>query len=124
MWTLSGVLLFASLLAVPACVPGRLRWWLAVPSVLLAGFGNHALWTEMHAGLWSAIRTELGMGWVIGSFAAWNLPFAACWFWLCKLHLSVDEEIRCGGCGMCGFNLTGNVSGLCPECGTAVARRE
>lgn len=26
-----------------------------------------------------------------------------------------------GRCRHCGYNLTGNVSGVCPECGTAVA---
>ena len=25
-----------------------------------------------------------------------------------------------GHCQQCGYNLTGNVSGRCPECGTAV----
>ncbi len=28
-----------------------------------------------------------------------------------------------GHCQKCGYNLTGNVSGRCPECGTAVARQ-
>jgi hypothetical protein len=27
---------------------------------------------------------------------------------------------RIGCCGQCGYNLTGNVSGVCPECGTAI----
>jgi hypothetical protein len=26
-----------------------------------------------------------------------------------------------GHCRICGYNLTGNVSGVCPECGTSVA---
>ena len=26
-----------------------------------------------------------------------------------------------GLCGRCGYDLTGNVSGVCPECGTAVS---
>lgn len=26
-------------------------------------------------------------------------------------------------CGRCGYNLTGNVSGVCPECGWRIARR-
>jgi predicted RNA-binding Zn-ribbon protein involved in translation (DUF1610 family) len=26
------------------------------------------------------------------------------------------------GCARCGYNLTGNVSGVCPECGTAISR--
>ena len=27
-----------------------------------------------------------------------------------------------GRCATCGYDLTGNVSGICPECGTAVPR--
>jgi hypothetical protein len=27
-----------------------------------------------------------------------------------------------GYCGCCGYDLTGNVSGICPECGTAIPR--
>ncbi len=29
-----------------------------------------------------------------------------------------------GHCQTCGYNLTGNVSGICPECGNAVPKRE
>lgn len=29
-------------------------------------------------------------------------------------------RIRCGLCLACGYNLIGNVSGICPECGTAI----
>jgi hypothetical protein len=29
-----------------------------------------------------------------------------------------------GHCRQCGYNLTGNVSGVCPECGTPVGRRD
>ncbi len=31
------------------------------------------------------------------------------------------KELR-GACLSCNYNLTGNVSGVCPECGTAIAR--
>jgi len=31
------------------------------------------------------------------------------------------RRIPPGHCRKCGYNLTGNVSGVCPECGTAVA---
>jgi hypothetical protein len=31
------------------------------------------------------------------------------------------RRIRPGCCRSCGYDLTGNVSGICPECGTAVA---
>ena len=30
---------------------------------------------------------------------------------------------RIGFCQKCGYNLTGNVSGICPECGTAIAAK-
>jgi hypothetical protein len=32
------------------------------------------------------------------------------------------RRIPPGHCQKCGYNLTGNVSGVCPECGTAVAQ--
>jgi hypothetical protein len=28
-----------------------------------------------------------------------------------------------GQCPICGYNLTGNTSGICPECGTAITTR-
>jgi hypothetical protein len=31
------------------------------------------------------------------------------------------RAIAPGACSICGYNLTGNTSGVCPECGTAVA---
>jgi len=30
------------------------------------------------------------------------------------------RRVRRGLCGACGYNLTGNVSGICPECGTMI----
>jgi len=33
---------------------------------------------------------------------------------------SARERTR-GLCSTCGYNLTGNVSGICPECGTAIS---
>ena len=29
-----------------------------------------------------------------------------------------------GTCGQCGYDLTGNVSGVCPECGTEIRQEE
>ena len=45
---------------------------------------------------------------LIGMFVA--IPTAILW-WL-------DRRYRKGCCQKCGYNLTGNVSGTCPECGT------
>lgn len=60
------------------------------------------------------------------SFASLRVPFwlvlAVCllptiWLW------RRDRRIEPGYCG-CGYNLTGNVSGVCPECGTAARADE
>jgi len=58
-----------------------------------------------------------------------NVPlwFIACLFaigpaiWL-RPHLRARLHLP-GHCVKCAYNLTGNVSGICPECGTAVAPR-
>jgi len=33
------------------------------------------------------------------------------------------RRVRQGVCLACGYNLTGNISGVCPECGTAIPGR-
>ncbi len=35
-----------------------------------------------------------------------------------------DRRQHHGACVTCGYNLTGNVSGVCPECGTGLAGRD
>ncbi|MCC7290947.1 MAG: hypothetical protein IT449_02660 [Phycisphaerales bacterium] len=49
---------------------------------------------------------------------------ASCLFVLCAVHAAIKVRRRqlrkrSGTCMKCGYNLTGNVSGVCPECGTA-----
>jgi hypothetical protein len=39
------------------------------------------------------------------------------------LFWRIDRRIAPGHCECCGYNLTGNVSGICPECGTPVKRQ-
>jgi predicted amidophosphoribosyltransferase len=50
-------------------------------------------------------------------------------FFLLLFGYAIVDEVRKhrrtrGGpiCPRCGYSLTGNVSGVCPECGTPVAR--
>ena len=42
------------------------------------------------------------------------IPTAILWYWS-------FGRVRTGACVSCGYNLTGNVSGICPECGTEIA---
>jgi hypothetical protein len=39
-------------------------------------------------------------------------------------HRRRRQRVSLGLCLACGYNLTGNVSGTCPECGTAVRSAE
>jgi hypothetical protein len=46
----------------------------------------------------------------------------ACWLpELRKLGRLSDTPASASTCGQCGYNLTGNSSGRCPECGTEIA---
>lgn len=46
---------------------------------------------------------------------------AYCFFRAVKLRLPSKDD---GCCQTCGYNLRGNTSGVCPECGAAVDRSE
>jgi predicted amidophosphoribosyltransferase len=39
---------------------------------------------------------------------------------LCISLLAIRRRTRPGLCRFCGYNLTGNVSGVCPECGKPI----
>lgn len=51
--------------------------------------------------------------WLLAA-AFFVLPF----HWLVSRHW---QSLSIGRCDVCGYNLKGNVSGVCPECGTPVA---
>lgn len=105
------------------CAWGLYSWWLTIPSILLAGFGNFALWLELSDPyMRSLILGELGWSWVIGECVAWNSPFVICWIGLFFFHRwqARAKRIAQGYCQNCGYDLTGNVSGICPECGRAI----
>ncbi|OWY71580.1 hypothetical protein B7486_07795 [cyanobacterium TDX16] len=79
----------------------------------------------------------LASGWVItlyafvltglSSYSRWNSPlwtglasFTAVWIPLAALMISRTRKLatrNTNGCESCGYNLTGNISGWCPECG-------
>lgn len=64
-------------------------------------------------------RPELLPWWVHAFFAVLAaLIISSCRAWLHKGR----RASRTGCCRECGYTLTGNVSGVCPECGTRVAR--
>lgn len=122
-FSMYSMLLLSLLLAGCSSVLGLLRWWFALPSALVMCFGDWVLFQELRApGMWHAIRTEMGCAWVIGSLVVWNGPFMLCWYGLVLFHRRVwrDGQSVAGLCIGCGYDLTGNTSGTCPECGAEV----
>jgi hypothetical protein len=85
-------------------------------------------------------RKKRVFGFAVWSFDTWILPTASetlrelsilvpCWFLFCIAAIlpilwwraRKRRLIATGNpCKACGYNLTGNLSGVCPECGTAV----
>ena len=66
-----------------------------------------------------------------GQFAAFLciVLVAVCFFasiyWVMYLLITVERRRSARGlCRSCGYSLTGNVSGVCPECGTPVANQD
>ena len=74
------------------------QWGLTLPAV-----ASRQHRTDLWLPLWPMI-------------AAVVLCIALVWLW--------PTRVRASKCGHCGYNLTGNVSGRCPECGTTTPRVE
>lgn len=89
------------------------------------------LWTKSLARA-VAYRLPIGIAASIlfalaGAGSAWVM-FGGLLGWLAATGLVsimvADEGPRSGFCARCGYDLTGNVSGVCPECGTRVGSQE
>jgi predicted RNA-binding Zn-ribbon protein involved in translation (DUF1610 family) len=66
---------------------------------------------------WQSDRFGRYFGWL----PLW-LPGIACAACAGVLRVTQGRTQARGMCGRCGYNLTGNVSGVCPECGTPISR--
>lgn len=84
-----------------------------------AAHGVLALWPAQMLGPWLAlaIGPEASEVWLPGIFASWWVGST----WL--LTGTLARRVRslrpdAGLCPACGYNLTGNASGTCPECGS------
>jgi hypothetical protein len=85
---------------------------------------RHLIWARL-AVLLLAIRVASDVNFEFDAAGAVALPWAClvtCWS-VVPLLLRLRyrrrlDRILLGYCACCGYNLTGNVSGICPECGT------
>jgi hypothetical protein len=78
----------------------------------LAGIRFGGLWGERSM-LWNL---EVPYGFLVA--AACALPLARLWAW--RRRRRDRRRLRKGLCRRCGYDLRGNASGVCPECGSAI----
>lgn len=95
--------------------PGRDRASLITPAFNRFGFGWHVVKTESRPdGIWRTGNQKLVVAyfpfWLVAAITA-LLPLR----WL-ALFLRRRRDPQ-GYCLSCGYNLTGNATGICPECG-------
>ena len=113
--TWNGVLIALAVLSAALCV---MALHTAVGNRRLAArYGQIALAAAMAATLAWVLASDPGpvrlVGVAVGgALAATSLGVA--------LRGILRRQPRPGGCRNCGYNLTGNISGVCPECGTGV----
>lgn len=117
------LLMFSIPLAAIGASVGAVSRWLLIPVLGLAAFPNCWMWEEYLQGSFGqAVIAEMGYCWIAASFCAWNAPFlfgSVLVLWGHRQSVRGSRRIR-GQCLNCGYDLRGNTSGICPECGTAV----
>lgn len=78
------------------------------PGIMIGGY------IAMACGRRSWMRTSAYPLWPVAAIPCGILAWGA---------LADRCRNRAGGCAYCGYDLTGNVSGVCPECGEATGER-
>ena len=122
-WTwlaFTAVLLLLWLLSIPFAFGYVGSWGLV--SFESGGFAVYSTGGSIPATGWTGIqRSRWATIWwidvpaMIPLMAAWVPAFAAA---VPTALLWTKRKPRPGHCKKCGYDLTGNVSGICPECGT------
>lgn len=85
---------------------------LAIPSALLGGFFMLALAASASGSVSNIWPIACAFYFIPGFFVGWVAAFIA--------RHTRSKPIPPGCCQKCGYNLTGNVSGRCPECGSRI----
>ena len=88
------------------CILGFLAGVRVLRLALLFGISHYAIQS------FGVIRTGSSLLLLVPNLLHIGLPLFAAWVVFGK-HANLTP----GGCSTCGYDLTGNVSGVCPECG-------
>jgi len=91
-----------------------------VTSALLAAFANKQLWEASSATVKQVIDRDGDLDWVVRVYRAGHAVMIAAPAVLIALAIAHRPLRPTHACRFCGYDLTGNTSGRCPECGTAV----
>lgn len=95
-----------------------------VPGLVWSGFSFLAILADPGNNLTAGVKPLWLTSWVVQLLGSY--------LWLVLLLVLANANARaayaivkpmfdpCRRCTTCGYNLTGNVSGVCPECGTAI----
>lgn len=123
--TVAEAAVWGCLMAGWSCSLAVLNRWLTVVPLALLILVNYCFWQECNSpDLRAGIIHELGYPWIVNIHLAWSLPF------ILGLPLAgtirrlirYRRRLKKGLCTNCDYNLTGNVSGVCPECGNPTGR--
>jgi hypothetical protein len=73
----------------------------------------------------NALNAEVSPAYISNRFRYWAIPFCFMvlpYVWIINFRRR-QIRLRVGLCPKCRYNLTGNTTGICPECGTAISRK-
>jgi hypothetical protein len=101
---------------------------------VVIGYARPGVWSNPHGFLLRFLDPPLHFAWWFNSESQplatwWSVPLwvptvplllATCAAW--RLDAIARRRGRPGHCAACGYDLTGNTSGVCPECGAAAAQ--
>jgi hypothetical protein len=102
---------------------GLANKWLYLLCLIHLGLANYGMWRDFQGAIArQSMPLQVNLGLLAGTVLGFNLPFLAGWVLCCWYHRWKTGEAwnEQGMCINCGYNLTGNVSGVCPECGKRI----
>jgi hypothetical protein len=112
--------------AIAACLSSALSLCLCILSLVHPLFLAPSLLVTalVNVGLFAALQDDrFSPSFFVGDLLAWNVPFVISWIIFFRFHRwqRIQYRIQNGLCSRCEYDLTGNVSGICPECGQSIS---
>ncbi len=99
-----------------------LRWWLGFIVLPLTLVPIYEFVDDQRTGFGQAVFEEMGVTYYVTDFLARSLPLVAVAVtsMVARGFQLRASRSRAGLCVSCTYDLAGNVSGVCPECGERI----